>query len=87
MILHPQFRDSRAAVEVYLAGRDVERTGAQVYSLPLVNEGQHKHNTRTLGRTHSTQTENYYPLVVGHRLWTEWVTVCGLYQQVSGQAV
>lgn len=53
---------------VYLGGRDVESTGAQVYSLPLVNEGQHEDNTRAFGRTNSTQTKHDYPLVVWHCL-------------------
>lgn len=55
---------------VYLARRDVESTGAQVYSLPLVNEGQYENNTRTLWGTNSTQAKHYYSLIVRHRLQT-----------------
>lgn len=55
---------------VYLARRDVESTGTQVYSLPLVNEGQYKDNTGTLWGTNSTQAKHYYPLIVRHSLRT-----------------
>ena len=55
---------------VYLAWRDVESTGAQVYSLPLVNEGQDEDNTRTLWGTNSTQAKHNYPLIVRHSLRT-----------------
>lgn len=63
--------NSQQSIVVYLARRDVESTGAQVYSLPLVNEGQHKDDTGALWRTHSTQTKHYYPLVVRHSLGTK----------------
>lgn len=53
---------------VYLARRNVESSGAQIYALPFVNEGQHKDDTGALWRTHSTQTKHYYPLVVRHSL-------------------
>lgn len=55
---------------VYLARRDIESASAQVYSLPLVNEGQYQDSTRALWWTNSTQTKHYYPLVVRHRLQT-----------------
>lgn len=57
-----------ACLAVYLARGDVESTGAQIYFLPLINERQHKDDTRALWRTYSTQTKHYYPLIVWHSL-------------------
>lgn len=57
-----------ACLAVYLARGDVESTGAQIYFLPLINERQHKDDTRALWRTYSTETKHYYPLVVWHSL-------------------
>lgn len=74
---------------VYLARRDVESTGAQVYSLPLVNEGQHKDNPRALWRTNSPQTKHDYPLVVRHRLQKHQEQTVGYFysERDSGRAV
>jgi len=68
-------------VKVYLARRDVESTGAQVYSLPLINEGQDEDNTGALWRTDPTQTEHDYPLVVRHCLFVKELRVDRVYFQ------
>lgn len=61
-------------IEAHLAGGDVESAGAQVHSLPLVNEGQHQNNAGALWRTNSTQTKHYDPLVCRNSLRTRRIT-------------